>query len=498
MRHVLHSAVCVGVLGLLSAPALAGISWCAANHPDAIFCDDYDRYCYDLPPYPETCPGTGWSGVDLWRVWDPQGECGAMITLDDGFWSSPPYSARAAKGQLGYTSAPMSSYIRSQFGEGFSEVQGTDLHPLVFEFVINGKTVNKIYHGNAFMELRSGPKWVLYEQALTTWRLSPYCDEQCGDPLLDHTAYPIICRQQGAPAGCPDISTAPLRTSLAAGALAYLDTDPCHCNSGQHSSRNEHLAFFDGVEWWSLRQGLFPGGGTGGAVPGDFRLGNLNNRVRLTIMTNTVRVDHIWFGQDQVEGNGDDETSWCELPRAYLGPFGMLTQGYHIPCQLEAGTWNCNGAPDCNGPTMGTKACCVESAPDAGTILFDDIVLSGGQGHAAPGACCFDDTSCVEALYADCQTLGGHFAGSGTDCLTTPCCPPLPADQDMDGDVDLADFGWFQGCLSGTKILPATVPCQCADLNNDVGVDRDDLALFVNCMSGADIPADPGCMGSGE
>jgi len=42
-------------------------------------------------------------------------------------------------------------------------------------------------------------------------------------------------------------------------------------------------------------------------------------------------------------------------------------------------------------------------------------------------------------------------------------------------------------------VAPPTVPCQCADLDNDDDVDADDFATFLGCMLGPEVPADPAC-----
>ena len=117
--------------------------------------------------------------------------------------------------------------------------------------------------------------------------------------------------------------------------------------------------------------------------------------------------------------------------------------------------------------------------------------------YGGPGACCIPgspDYTCTEAYEGDCQTLGGTFQGSGTTCDTAACCPPLRVDYDSDGDVDMKDFGWFQACLTGSHIAPATPPCRCANLDTDDDVDQADFDLFHLCLSGPNVPVDPECL----
>jgi hypothetical protein len=66
-------------------------------------------------------------------------------------------------------------------------------------------------------------------------------------------------------------------------------------------------------------------------------------------------------------------------------------------------------------------------------------------------------------------------------------------DADRDGDVDLADFGAFQQCLTGPGRVQEDPWCNSARLDSDSDVDHDDFAILLNCLSGADVPIDPAC-----
>jgi hypothetical protein len=354
----------------------------------------------------------------------------------------------------------------------------------------------KMSESNLYMELSAGGP-----QTLTDYVLGPDCT-LCGGSgtysEFNHVSWPIICRQKNAqnqtPAGCSTLETAPILPSIAAGALAYLDDNPCHCGENRdHWPYTSHLAFFDGLRWWTLKQGLFPGGGTGGAIPGDFKLHTRSTqtpigaqpgpmRVKLTIRSSYVKVELTY----QTQANPNVEYSWCEIPRAYLGPFSLLTFGSDPSCKLTTNSWTSCAPP-------GWRAG-IPQPPGGATTSMDNIALHGGQGDDAIGACCFPNTTCSEAYQGDCAVLGGQFAGGNTTCAGTACCPSLPADSDMDGDVDMSDFSTFQKCLSGADTPPATVPCLCFDFNHDNDVDAADFTKFIGCMLGPDVPANPNCM----
>ncbi len=69
----------------------------------------------------------------------------------------------------------------------------------------------------------------------------------------------------------------------------------------------------------------------------------------------------------------------------------------------------------------------------------------------------------------------------------------LPGDFDLDQDVDQADFGRFQSCLSGNGVLQADPACEPAKLDSDQDVDQIDSAIFLQCLSGPGVLADPNC-----
>ncbi|MBI4582205.1 MAG: hypothetical protein HY718_21090 [Planctomycetes bacterium] len=495
-------ASCVCCLVVNEGGLLAENTWCSTNHPEGIFCADFDRYCVDPPPEPEACP-VGAVRTGMADIWNVEHNCGWVPGVHDEYYSSSPFCVKIGcqdgGNHLGYANMGLNNFAKAKFGAAYTAVLATDLTPLTFEFAMNGRTFDKIRSGNIYVELGYGRTGDLIpgQDSLTNWVISDNC-QPCGD-TSDNTGYwPILCRQRSRPgrpmpAACPNIDTASIIPAIAAGAVAFLDNNPCHCGeSGYHWPHATRLAFFDGREWFILGNGLFPDPGGSEPATGNFELvtGDVQHRVRFTITSTKVTVEMRAAGV----------LSRCQVPLAYIGPSSSILMGFQAPCQLQAGTWSCNGAPDCNGPCgsgQSPQVCCLRGAPGGGTVTVDDVAVQGGQGYADPGACCFPDTTCLDNLrQGDCTVLGGNAAAPTSTCAATACCPPLLVDHDMDTDVDVEDFGWFQTCLSsGTYLPPPTLPCACADLDGDVDVDIDDFTIFAGCMLGPGIPADPGCAG---
>jgi hypothetical protein len=74
------------------------------------------------------------------------------------------------------------------------------------------------------------------------------------------------------------------------------------------------------------------------------------------------------------------------------------------------------------------------------------------------------------------------------------CSAPVVGDMDHDGDVDQADFGLFQACLTNMGVPSIDPACDDAELDAGPGIGRGDLTLFFNCMSGSGVPPGAGCL----
>ncbi|MBI4579920.1 MAG: hypothetical protein HY718_09475 [Planctomycetes bacterium] len=417
--------------------------------------------------------------------------CGAQVNIDESLTCVPTEGSQVASepfslgmpnqgdGQLGWNTVGLATDINRIFGGSSDAVLGTDASPLILQFVMNnGPTVDKLTHANVFFELSLYDSMTsVDDRAPTDYVFSPYCETACAPDYGAAREIPMICQQDVPPAGCPPIASAPHHSSIAVGAHAYLDKDPCHCTDPVLSSAtNEHLAVFDGYKWWTL-----PASFTG---EGDFVMRSQANIVRMTITSTMFKVEMT------AEEPEPDEYSWCEIPRDYLGPFNRLHMGFGQACLIDSGSWAC-----ANEPTGERRYKCIKGNLGAGRPAFDNVTLYGGEGHTLPapiGACCGTGGGCTDGLTDyECETeQGGVWQGPNTICLGTLCCREPFADADGDNDVDAEDFAVFQRCLTlGGGNVPAG--CGCFDVGPDGfpdgDIDLDDFLAFLDCGSGPSV-----------
>jgi len=443
----------VAVAFLAPASAQAGLRWCYTDHPDAVFCEDFDQYCCSeylgctgegLPPSPNhTCepiPGYGCSKDNgkAVAVWVPI-QCGAVINLDehgdcgsgDAFPLTAPFGAKYPKGTQGNHNVNLGAYANAKYGGQYNSVKGTAETPLVLEFFLNGQTSNKLHHANTFIDLAlvDGVNFIDH-RAPTDYIFDDDCIYAPDEVDINH---PIICQQDNPPAGCPDIANAPHHGSIAVGAVANLDKVPCVTGTSDYLPTNEHLAVFDGYKWWTL-----PASFNG---EGNFLIGPGANQIKLTLWETTMKV----------ELNSQGMYSWCDVPRDYQGAFNKLSLGFGQACLIDLGSWTCAKTPgtdrvyQCIPGVSRSRNHYVAVGP-----VYDNIALYGGEGHELPtpiGACCLTNGNCLDSLNEyECETVnGGQWQEMGSTCATTVCCAEPYADADGDGDVDQVDFGLFLG-----------------------------------------------------
>ncbi len=117
--------------------------------------------------------------------------------------------------------------------------------------------------------------------------------------------------------------------------------------------------------------------------------------------------------------------------------------------------------------------------------------LDGGGGTSAGGG--FTLTGTVGQHDAGTSALtGGNYELNGGFWFGVNCPLDIPADYDLDCDVDQDDYTLFEVCASGPTVAH-DAGCADRDFDLDGDVDNDDFGDFQTCFSGAGIVGDPNC-----
>lgn len=504
------------VIGLQAAALAEFCPSYSAAYPKTVFCDDFDRDCTSPPPAPSRCPDGSpvnpTATLSTWQPMDPGlNQCPGttMLATDESTRiDSSPFGGRypcQSAAHLGQEEVNLVPGIQANpnFGPAFTAVNGTNANPLYLYFVMNGGNCSSagncnlhIQYDNGYMELgldsNDGAPMDFVKVGMDDGTGTCIdCFHTCPGPNFSvHVPWPTICQSYTArainPGKCPPAMTN-VRKALAVGAVALLDNNPCHCETpADQVPQNSHLAYYDGLKWRALTQGQFPGSG-------DFVMGTKRIAIQMWIRTSTV---DITMTTNTPITNAQVVSTATGIPRQYTGAFNKLRAGAAHGCELNNGSYTCNGNDTCF--RTGEFRCDLSEFQDskASNIVFDDVwVLPGiGATSTTTGACCLpDSTSCQMLTQTQCQTANGSFNGIASSCDTTVCCPTPFADTDNDNDVDMDDFGRFQRCytsFSGGSGDPFSISnvCKCFDRNHDGAINQDDFDSFVACVAGPGRP----------
>jgi hypothetical protein len=175
-----------------------------------------------------------------------------------------------------------------------------------------------------------------------------------------------------------------------------------------------------------------------------------------------------------------------------------------------------------NGPTITLSTDRLARSVEQGGHLDADTFTVRNTGTGSISYCISDDADWLTVAPA-CDSSSGaertatasyHLAGlapgqyAATISIADPGAINSPmsiavslevrghaGDLDLDGDVDLEDFGAFQACYSGPGIAQEDPACARALLDVDTDVDGTDANIFSGCLSGPGTPATAGCAG---
>lgn len=219
-----------------------------------------------------------------------------------------------------------------------------------------------------------------------------------------------------------------------------------------------------------------------------YKLATGNNKATPRIVFRPSNVsDVLWQDRDNAGDNWNIAWMWRSnpdtsppSPAGGASAVGQNTQvkiNWSNPTNLDfVGVrirWKLGGFP--TGPTDGNALVDKPGARGAADT-FTHVGLTNGVTY-------------YYALFA--YDDSGNFAPG----VNVSAVPNGPADFDLDGDVDQADFGRFQACLTGQGITQALPSCAKALLDDvDADVDAADMALFLGCMSGPGVYANPNCV----
>ncbi len=114
-----------------------------------------------------------------------------------------------------------------------------------------------------------------------------------------------------------------------------------------------------------------------------------------------------------------------------------------------------------------------------------------GQTFSYSSVTITEDPFVAQRLYCTPYSMG-VMVYDDDDLIAEPA-PPIPTrlDFDLDGDIDLSDYGRLQACYTAPGVPQLDPACAPAMIDDDI--DPADRQRFLECMSGAAVPPDPAC-----
>jgi hypothetical protein len=187
---------------------------------------------------------------------------------------------------------------------------------------------------------------------------------------------------------------------------------------------------------------------------------------------------------------GDQNDTDCDNPNTCDGAGTCLDNFEPASTECRPAAGDCDVAEFCPGDAADCPADAFEPSgtpcTDDGNVCTDNEC--DGNGHCEA----FDNTApCDDGLFCNgddtcsaetCATHAGDPCAGTEWCYEDDdtCVPYGDGDFDSDVDVDLKDFGAFQGCFGQLGLSG----CEPGNLTGDGVIDLDDFALFVGALGG--------------
>lgn len=143
-----------------------------------------------------------------------------------------------------------------------------------------------------------------------------------------------------------------------------------------------------------------------------------------------------------------------------------------------------SGGPDALNFTLATNAPWLSALPTSGVA----------DGTGLPIAVKYNTDQLAPGTHTATITVSSDDAYNSPQVVrVTVTIEPSPMDRDVDGDIDMEDFGRFQACLSGWLVPQNDPACAWAKLSGHNYVDRQDMLRFLECMTAPALPPSPSC-----
>ncbi len=240
----------------------------------------------------------------------------------------------------------------------------------------------------------------------------------------------------------------------------------------------------DSAGWWLelriAKNALSPAiSASGGAIGLDFTFrdnDNNNDPAQTTIYSWTDNVNSVGFPSKIPDRWGKLVLAGDTTAPARVASFSADGRVGRVVL-----SWVNPGDVDFTGTLIRYKTDTFPTGPTDGTLLVDKLNAPGSSDSVT------HDNLPYGAVYY--YAAFAHDASMNHALVANAAATAPPGDFNTDHDVDMADFGHLQVCLSGTGVLCAS-GCQDADFDKDGDVDSQDLVQFRACLGGADeLPA---------